>query len=133
MLLTLLTAFASGLPKPGEFRLAIQTLPSSLAGGAAVLLTNVALTQAPGAGCWFPISVSPGRTRSRCSFPRLPPGRDQRKTTGTTTTPGPNVPGETRGRLREKLRGKLGRSGKTKHLEETRGRYGKTMGRQWED
>ncbi|CAJ1385616.1 unnamed protein product [Effrenium voratum] len=46
MLLTLLTAFASGLPKPGEFRLAIQTLPSSLAGGAAVLLTNVALTQA---------------------------------------------------------------------------------------
>ncbi|CAE7224480.1 unnamed protein product [Symbiodinium natans] len=46
MLLTVLTAFASGPPRPGELQAALQTLPPSLAGGGAVLLSNVALTQA---------------------------------------------------------------------------------------
>mmetsp|Transcript_34933 Transcript_34933/g.65065 ORF Transcript_34933/g.65065 Transcript_34933/m.65065 type:complete len:465 (-) Transcript_34933:123-1517(-) len=46
MLLTVLTAFAAGPPRPGELRMAVQTLPSSVAGGGAVLLHNVALTQA---------------------------------------------------------------------------------------
>ncbi|CAE7696756.1 unnamed protein product [Symbiodinium sp. CCMP2592] len=46
MLLTVLTAFAAGPPRPGELRMALQTLPPSVAGGGAVLLHNVALTQA---------------------------------------------------------------------------------------
>lgn len=46
MLLTVLTAFAAGPPRPGELRMALQTLPPSAAGGGAVLLHNVALTQA---------------------------------------------------------------------------------------
>eukprot|EP00435_Cladocopium_sp_Y103_P020909 s1440_g5.t1 len=46
MLLTVLTALASGPPRHGELALALRTLPASVAGGAAVLMHNVALTQA---------------------------------------------------------------------------------------
>lgn len=46
MLLTVLTALATGPPRPGELALALRTLPASVAGGAAVLMHNVALTQA---------------------------------------------------------------------------------------
>jgi len=46
MLLTVLTALASGPPRSNELSMALRTLPASLAGGAAVLMHNVALTQA---------------------------------------------------------------------------------------
>ncbi|CAK9066757.1 unnamed protein product [Durusdinium trenchii] len=46
MLLTMLTALAAGPPARREWQMALQTLPASVAGGAAVLLHNVALTQA---------------------------------------------------------------------------------------
>ena len=45
MLLTMLTALAAGPPARREWQMALQTLPASVAGGAAVLLHNVALTQ----------------------------------------------------------------------------------------
>lgn len=45
MLLTVLTALASGPPRSNELSMALRTLPASLAGGAAVLMHNVALTQ----------------------------------------------------------------------------------------
>lgn len=46
MSLTVLTALATGPPRSGELALALRTLPASVAGGAAVLMHNVALTQA---------------------------------------------------------------------------------------
>ena len=45
MSLTVLTALATGPPRSGELALALRTLPASVAGGAAVLMHNVALTQ----------------------------------------------------------------------------------------
>lgn len=47
MLLTVLTALASGPPRSDELSMALRTLPASLAGGSAVLMHNVALTQVP--------------------------------------------------------------------------------------
>jgi len=46
MLLTVATSLLAGPPREGELKIAYKTLPASLAGGAAVMLSNVALTQA---------------------------------------------------------------------------------------
>jgi len=46
MILTVATSLLAGPPREGEIQLALKTLPASLAGGAAVMLSNVALTYA---------------------------------------------------------------------------------------
>jgi len=46
MVLTVATSLLAGPPREGELQIAYKTLPASLAGGAAVMLSNVALTQA---------------------------------------------------------------------------------------
>jgi len=46
MILTVATSLLAGPPREGELKVAYRTLPASLAGGAAVMLSNVALTQA---------------------------------------------------------------------------------------